>query len=177
MSPDKNILKQLEEVCPGRVRSAESLAPFTTWKIGGPAQWLAAPQDLEELTRLLGLLTGMGRPWHILGRGSNVLIGDRGVAGAVIYLGPSWSWIRVRKRFRRTVHLEVGAGTPLPAIVRYGLRHGLTGLEFLEYMAAIKGMDAKSARVTMPRVSRTIGRCKLKISDSAKNASRLAATS
>jgi UDP-N-acetylmuramate dehydrogenase len=131
LSPDRRILKRLAEVCPGRVKFAEPLAPFTTWKIGGPAQWLAAPQDLEELTRLLALLTGMGRPWHILGRGSNVLIGDRGVAGAVIYLGPPWSWIRIRKRFRHTVHLEVGAGTPLPAIVRYGLRHGLTGLEFL----------------------------------------------
>jgi UDP-N-acetylmuramate dehydrogenase len=125
------ILKQLEEICPGRVRPGAPLAPFTTWKIGGPAKWLVLPQDLGEILRLLRLLTGIGQSWHVLGRGSNILIGDRGVDGAVIYLGPSWSWIKARVRSRRIVHLAIGAGTPLNQIARYGLRQGLTGLEFL----------------------------------------------
>ena len=131
MSPAGKILKQLEAVCPGRVRSGVPLAPFTTWKIGGPAQWLVAPRDLEEVAALLRLLSGSGSSWHILGRGSNVLIGDRGVRGAVIYLGPSWSWIKARERSPRSVHLEIGAGTPLTEIVRYGLKNELAGLEFL----------------------------------------------
>jgi UDP-N-acetylmuramate dehydrogenase len=131
LSPAGKILKQLEAVCPGRVRSGEPLAPFTTWKIGGPAQWLVAPQDREELILVLRLLAESGRPWRILGRGSNVLVGDRGVSGAVVYLGPCWSWIKARERSAGTVHLDVGAGTALTEIVRYGLQNALTGMEFL----------------------------------------------
>jgi len=58
-------------------------------------------------------------------------VGDHGVRGIVIHLTPFLSWIKPRKRAGRIVSLEVGAGTLLSAILRYGLQQSLAGLEFL----------------------------------------------
>ena len=131
MSLSGKILKQLEAVCPGRVKAGEPLGPRTTWKIGGPAEWLVEPRDAGEIVRLLRVLAEGRQTWYMLGQGSNVLVGDRGVRGLVIYIGPALSWIKLWKRSDRTVTLHIGAGTPLVRVVGFGLRQALSGLEFL----------------------------------------------
>lgn len=131
MSPSGKIRKLLETACPGRVSAKAALGPLTTWKIGGPADWLVEPGSLEELRHLIRVLGEQGLVWQVLGRGSNLLIADRGVRGVVILLGSGFSWIRPRKTSGPAVHLEIGAGTPLSRLVRYGLHHGFSGLEFL----------------------------------------------
>jgi UDP-N-acetylmuramate dehydrogenase len=123
--------KILEAVCPGRVSARAPLAPLTTWKIGGKAEWLVAPKNAAEIRHLLAVGHDHRLPCHFLGAGSNILVGDRGVRGIVIHLTPFLNWIKPRIRAGRVVSLEVGAGTLLSAVIRYGLQQSLAGLEFL----------------------------------------------
>ena len=131
MSPRRPVQQILEALCPGRVTSRAPLAPLTTWKIGGKADWLVAPKDALEVQHLLAVGRDYRLPCYFLGAGSNILVGDRGVQGIVIHLTPFLSWIKPRKRSGRIVSVEIGAGTLLSGLVRYGLRQSLVGLEFL----------------------------------------------
>ena len=62
------------------------LGPLTTWRIGGPAQLYLEPADVDELARAVQLCWRIGLPYRLIGGGSNLLISDRGVRGAVISL-------------------------------------------------------------------------------------------
>jgi UDP-N-acetylmuramate dehydrogenase len=102
------------------------LAPLTTWGLGGPAQLYLEPADADELAETLSLLRRLGLPYRILGGGSNLLISDRGVRGAVVSLA-------------RLTHigvdadgtLSVEAGARLHKVVTFAARRGLSGLESL----------------------------------------------
>lgn len=60
------------------------LAPFTTFQIGGPADWLYDATSADDLAAAITAARQGGLPWFVLGLGANVLIGDRGVRGLVI---------------------------------------------------------------------------------------------
>jgi UDP-N-acetylmuramate dehydrogenase len=121
----QQLISELEEAQTGRVRVNEPLAKYTTWEIGGPADLLLIPENEEQLSRALTLLHRHGIPWCVLGRGSNTLVSDKGVRGAVIKLGDGFD----------EVHFEgntVTAGASYSFIklsVMVG-KEGLTGLEF-----------------------------------------------
>jgi len=102
------------------------LAPLTTWKIGGPARFLAAPRDLEEVYALMRLAQTQGWPLYFLGRGSNVLIADAGLPGLTLYLAKS-----LQKLERQGETLRVGAGVALPRLARAAMKLGFAGYEFL----------------------------------------------
>jgi UDP-N-acetylmuramate dehydrogenase len=129
--PQKGLKKLLEERCPGRVRQRVALAPYTTLGIGGQADWFIEPQGLSELQSLVRLLKDRDIPWYLLGQGSNLLVADRGVRGVVIHLGRVWSAIEARDLEENHLVLEAGAGLTLPGLVHYGVKHRLSGLEFL----------------------------------------------
>ncbi len=131
MSPRRQIRQSLEALCPGRVKIREPLAPLTTWKIGGIADWLVTPKDALEVQQLLAVGREFRLPCFFLGAGSNILVGERGVRGIVIHLTPFLNWIEPRKRSGRVHSLEIGAGTLLSSVLRYGVKYSLTGLEFL----------------------------------------------
>ena len=62
-----------------------SLAPYTTMKVGGPAEYFATVQTVDQLIRLVRWARTMELPYFVLGGGSNILISDAGVCGLVIY--------------------------------------------------------------------------------------------
>jgi UDP-N-acetylmuramate dehydrogenase len=68
----------------GRVERSVPLAPMTTFKIGGPADYLFRARTEEELVRALQLARELEIPHFLLGLGANILIGDRGMRGLVI---------------------------------------------------------------------------------------------
>ncbi len=68
-----------------RIETQTPLAPYTTMKVGGPADYFARVQTVSQLIRLVRWARDEGLPYWILGGGSNVLIGDAGVRGLVIY--------------------------------------------------------------------------------------------
>ncbi len=67
-----------------RLHLSAPLAPFTTFRIGGPADVLFEAQTADELATAISAAKQAGIPWFVLGLGANVLIGDRGIRGLVI---------------------------------------------------------------------------------------------
>ncbi len=100
------------------------LAPLTTYKLGGSARYLAVPEREQDLVRISDLLRDDPVPVVVLGRGSNVLVSDRGFDGLVVRLGGGFSWVLVGET------ITAGSATPLPLLARTTARAGRSGLEF-----------------------------------------------
>ena len=102
------------------------LAPFTTWRVGGLAEWLVEPNNEEELRHQVDWARRQGLPCRVIGAGSNLLISDTGLPGLTICL-----------RRLQGCCLDVGNGTImawagelLPILARRAARCGLHGLEW-----------------------------------------------
>lgn len=113
------------------VQENVSLAGYTTFRIGGPADVLVQVGEEEQLEKVLAWCRESGRPWILLGRGSNVLVDDAGFRGTVILLDGTLAKIEVRGD-----QITAGAGASLARIARTALEHELTGME---YAAGIPG--------------------------------------
>jgi UDP-N-acetylmuramate dehydrogenase len=106
-----------------RVRRDAPLAPFTTFKVGGPAQCLVEVHDSRELASAWHLAAQAGVPATILGGGSNVLVSDAGVRGVVIRTHGGAIALEGEAGVR------ADAGVSLNSLVRWTIGRGLAGLE------------------------------------------------
>ena len=107
----------------GRVRADAPLAPLTTFRVGGPADWLIETRSSEEIETALGLARASAVEVTILGGGSNVLVADGGVRGLVI---------RTRGGDVRAIdeaHVRADAAVTINGLVRWTINHGCAGLE------------------------------------------------
>ena len=83
--PEPSLLdRYAASVDPGRVRRGVPLAPLTTFRIGGPADLFYRARSAEELQRAVTCARELGIPCFVLGRGANILVGDRGFRGVVV---------------------------------------------------------------------------------------------
>ncbi len=106
----------------------EPLAGRTTLRVGGPADLYVEPSSEADLGQVLGFCADRSLPWFVLGRGSNLLVKDRGFRGVVISMvAPAFSRIRVKG-----LELRCGAGAKLKAVAGQARQQGIAGLEFLE---------------------------------------------
>ena len=105
----------------------EPLAEHTWLKIGGPAQYFLQPRDPDELVRLVRRCHEEGIPMRILGGGSNLLVRDEGVGGAVIRItGDAFAKTEVNGTI-----VKSGAGALLSSLISHSVKAGLAGLEQL----------------------------------------------
>ncbi len=112
---------------PEIVTTSEPLAPLTWFRLGGPAEFFARPQDLEQLRGLLARCRESGLAFRLLSGGSNVLVRDEGVAGLVVHLeSPAFSDVTIEDAC-----IDCGAAVPLTALISQTARAGLAGLEVL----------------------------------------------
>ena len=106
-----------------------ALAPYTWYKIGGPARYFVRPRSVEELQQAARRCTENEIPIYVLGLGANLLVGDNGVDGAVFRFSEDF-WRRVR--FDDENHtVEVGAGADMQKLVLRTCRQGMAGIECL----------------------------------------------
>jgi UDP-N-acetylmuramate dehydrogenase len=106
-----------------RVRSDALLAPFTTFRVGGPADCLLETRDSDEILAALRIANQVGAPVTLLGGGSNVLIADAGIRGLVIRArGGVVSRVDVRR-------VRADAAVTMNGLVRWTITHGAAGLE------------------------------------------------
>ena len=110
---------------PDRVRTGEVLAPYTTFKIGGPADLFYEPATADELAAALLAAREHGVPSFLLGLGANILVGDRGFRGLVIRNLARHLEFSPEKG---TVRAESGA-IVWPDLIEAAIAHGLSGLE------------------------------------------------
>ncbi len=122
----------------GRICRQEALKDHTTFGIGGPADYYAEPESDEELAALLTLIREEEMPFFLLGRGSNVLAGDAGFRGVVVYLGKRGDSLRVEKTGNRGI-LKAGSGVTLARLARQAQQAGLAGLEFASGIPGLLG--------------------------------------
>jgi UDP-N-acetylmuramate dehydrogenase len=110
----------------GRLERNVPLATMTSWRVGGPADWLFEPEDAEDLAHFLASIPETV-PRMVLGLGSNVLIRDGGIEGVVIHLAGT-----VNHRLRLDPErVELGAGLACAQAARFCASEGLIGTEFL----------------------------------------------
>ncbi|SEN12045.1 UDP-N-acetylmuramate dehydrogenase [Paenibacillus sp. OV219] len=121
----EQFLAELNQIDAGSVSYNKPLADFTTWKIGGPADVLIIPETEEQLVAVIRLLHKHGVQWTNLGRGSNLLISDKGIRGVVLQLGEGFDYARFDGTF-----VYAGAAYSLIKLSVLSAREGLTGLEF-----------------------------------------------
>ena len=111
--------------------SVEALCPLakrTTLRVGGPADVLVEPSGVEALATVARFAHERRVPIFCLGRGSNLLVKEGGVAGIVVSLShPSFRRIDIQGH-----HLTAGAGVRLKTLAMEAKKAGLGGLEFLE---------------------------------------------
>jgi UDP-N-acetylmuramate dehydrogenase len=131
------------------VQTDVPMSKYTTWKIGGRADYMACPADEEELSALLELLAAENMPWLVIGSGSNILVGDKGVRGVVIRLGDKFSFTEWREQ-----SVTAGAGKTLPQLALEAAERSLAGLEFA---AGIPGSLGGAVRMNAGAYGSAIG--------------------
>ena len=126
------------------------LAPRTSLRIGGPAEFLSQPRSAEDFATLLAQARREGCPVHTLGGGTNLLVADAGVRGLVVELAaPVFSSIAVEGD-----RVRAGGGTKLSAVVAASCKAGLAGLEPL---AGIPGTLGGALRMNAGSRDHAIG--------------------
>lgn len=106
-----------------RVRREVSFAQLTTFRVGGPAEWLVDLSTTEELRQVIAAAEAAGAPVTVIGGGSNMLVADAGVRGVV-----------VRPRLMDLTQpqpnvVRAGAGVTINGLVRWTIGRGLASLE------------------------------------------------
>ena len=108
-----------------QILEEEPMKKHTTFRIGGPAEYLILPQTTEEIADVIKLCRQEEIPWYIVGNGSNLLVADEGVRGVVIQLLRNFNQIQVED-----CQIRMQAGAQNAAVAKRALDASLTGFEF-----------------------------------------------
>lgn len=103
----------------------EPMSRHTTFRIGGVADVLIEPGSTQQLLAVIGLLKRFDIPYFVMGNGSNLLVGDKGIRGAVIKISNAMSGCDVEG-----CTITAQSGIKLSRLASTALNNGLTGLEF-----------------------------------------------
>jgi UDP-N-acetylmuramate dehydrogenase len=124
----------LTELMQGKIAFNLPMAHMTAYRVGGNAEAVCYPDELPRLCSLITYLNREGIPWIVIGKGSNLLVGDGGIKGAVIVLKGSLA--SVEETGTEDPLLLAGGGLTIVGLLSHCRRNGLAGLEF---MAGIPG--------------------------------------
>lgn len=109
----------------GRIMRDAALAPFTWFRVGGPADVVFIPEDVSDLCDFLKALDP-GIPVITIGVGSNLLVRDRGIDGVVIRLGKAFADVEARDNSQ----IYAGAAALDAQVAKVAAQAGIAGLEF-----------------------------------------------
>ena len=116
--------EMLKKVSPTAVEN-EDMKKHTSFKIGGAADYMAFPENAEEIKGIIELCKEKRIPYVIIGNGSNLLVSDKGIEGVVIKIASGMADMKVEGDV-----IRAGAGVLLSTLSKKALEHSLTGLEF-----------------------------------------------
>lgn len=117
----------------GTLKRNEPLREHTSFRIGGPADVLAYPEDRDDLATLLREIRKQGQKYLVLGAGTNLLVRDGGFRGVAISL-ERMDKIKIEREYRSVggvfIQVSAEAGAPLARLQAFAAEQGLTGMEF-----------------------------------------------
>jgi UDP-N-acetylmuramate dehydrogenase len=123
---EQDFFTKVQSIVPGeRLHIDEPMSRHTTFKIGGPADFLIQPASAPEAAAVLEAAITCNMAVTILGNGSNVLVRDKGIRGVVLKFDEHMGYIR-----HQGSTIIAGAGATLADVSEYALKQQLTGLEF-----------------------------------------------
>ncbi len=110
----------------GRIAISEPLSKYTSFRIGGPADYYLEPTDKEDVINIITYLQKQQFPFLIIGRGTNMLVSDDGYRGAIVNLEDALSSMRVENG-----RVYADAGITMARFVDFCIQRGYRGLEML----------------------------------------------
>ncbi len=119
------MLDELRAGLRGEILKDEPLKNHTYFKIGGPADIFAVPENTDELKTVLKLIKKYEIEYFIMGNGTNLLVSDDGFKGIIVKIGEKFN-----KLERDGNKVTAGAGMLLSSLAKYFAREGLAGFEF-----------------------------------------------
>jgi UDP-N-acetylmuramate dehydrogenase len=151
----KDAERRLKAVLAGEVRRNEPMARHTTMRVGGPADLFVVCDTLADLRETLRVAEEEALDHVVVGKGSNLLVGDGGFRGVVVTLGREFKSHRVDGD-----RIKAGAACILAYVVRDAFAHGLEGLEFAVGIPGTVGgalvMNAGTREQWMQRVVESV---------------------
>ncbi len=111
------------------VKTDAPMADYTTFRIGGPADYLVTPADAAALKAGIAVCKSCGMPFYIIGNGSNLLVGDDGFRGVIFHLCRTLDVLQFEEQGDRLL-VTAGAGCLLSRVARTVSGMGYTGFEF-----------------------------------------------
>jgi len=122
---DLKVILENAGVNPDNIKIDQPMALHTSFKVGGPADIFIETDNVQELMNVLKKIKEAGISLFVLGKGTNLLVSDKGIRGAVIKIGEKMSSIEIDGD---SVIAE--AGCSLSVLGRTAARSSLTGIEF-----------------------------------------------
>jgi len=130
MTMDSETRKMLLDHFGKTVRFNESMAKYTSLRVGGPAKIYSQPDSFETLIRMIQWSKEHQLPYIIIGSGTNLLIKDGGYAGVMISLKRCLKGISQIKKPNGPVLVSAMAGTLMKELCKYAIEQGLAGMNF-----------------------------------------------
>jgi len=120
----KNYIDELYHIKNLSIKENAPLKDYTTMQIGGPADLFLTPKSEKALIKLTKLIKNINKPYFVLGKGSNVIVGDKGYRGIIIYTG-SFNKITFKNN-----NIIAQSGLTLKELANIAQKHSLAGMEF-----------------------------------------------
>ncbi len=114
----------------GEILSSVPMSAYTSFQVGGRVDYLAFPEDIEDLQKILQWCNQKGIHYLVLGNGTNLLVRDGGIRGMAISLARGFLSVEEVEGGPEKNLILAEAGGPLSKLVEFSLRKALTGLEF-----------------------------------------------
>jgi UDP-N-acetylmuramate dehydrogenase len=125
----------LSEIVQGRIEFDKPMSQMTTFRVGGNAEAVCFPGTTGEIKDIISYLCKEGINYFVVGKGSNLLVGEEGIKGAVIILKDELASVENRESEGSPL-IIAGCGLTIPRLSVYCMKNGFSGLEF---MAGIPG--------------------------------------
>ncbi|MCI0448716.1 MAG: UDP-N-acetylmuramate dehydrogenase [Chlorobi bacterium] len=127
-------ITEIQKIFKGKISLNEPLARFTTFRIGGMADYYVEPLDAQDVLNIVNYASKQEIPVYTMGNGSNVLISDEGIRGIVINLEEGFHYLRNDDGV-----IFSGAGVKLAKLVDFCIQHRYGGVEMLAGIPATVG--------------------------------------
>lgn len=107
------------------VKFDEPMKNHTSFKVGGNADIFFEPEDIKQLIEFIKYVKENNIPYYLMGNGTNMIVSDEGMRGAIIKLGEKMSAIEITED-----RVSAQCGAKLPEVARFAAANSLAGLEF-----------------------------------------------